>query len=94
MKLYYRYKIYKMFENGGLIYKFSKFDLETNEVYFIRGSWIARKNPLTNEEFKYWVNQSKFLYHIILYNCHYSCFEINDPLTLQHINIFSNPPPI
>jgi hypothetical protein len=77
-----------MFENGKLIYKFSKFEFETNEVYFIRGSWIARKKPLTNKDLKYWVNQSKFLYHIILYNCHYSGFEIDDPLTLQQIEVF------
>jgi hypothetical protein len=79
-----------MFENGNLIYKFSKFEFETKEVYFIRGSWIARKNPLTNKDLKYWVNQSKFLYNIILYNCHYSDFEIDDFLTEQQITFMSS----
>jgi hypothetical protein len=81
-----------MFEYCDLIYIIPKFELETNEVYFIRGSWIARKRPLTNKELKYWVEKSKFLYNIILYNCTYSDFQINDILTVEQVKVLTNSP--
>lgn len=64
-----------------------QFPLEPPEIFTIRSNWIVRKNPSTTTELHYWVKQSRFIFNILMYNCTYSNFLINDTITEHELSL-------
>ena len=75
-----------LLKHNNKVFKIHQFEYETPEIFEIRSQWILRKNPYSTPHLHSIVKQSKFLYNILMFNCSYPDFIIDDPVTQNILN--------
>ena len=56
----------------GTTYLISAFSNEVSEHHQMRGWFIAKKQPQTEEEFEYWTRMSRFYANWKVFGCEYA----------------------
>lgn len=64
--------LYYNIENNGFLYKLSKEEFESNDVFLKRIWYISKKNPKNSKEFEKYKNLSLIWRNIKFYNMIYS----------------------
>jgi hypothetical protein len=76
------------------IYDISKLDVETECIYKIRVNWVINKsidkniNKSNIQSIDKNINQSKYIYNMLMYDCNYKEFEIDDIETIEAIKVY------
>ena len=68
------------------IYDISKLDVETECIYKIRVNWVINKSNIQSIDKN--INQSKYIYNMLMYDCNYKEFEIDDIETIEAIKVY------